>query len=148
MKKRLLDYWEDDEYIKEVTDAGYEDILILAQMYITKYAPDLLEETNESGAIEKKNGFEVIEEMNECEAVEEKSEPLQKSENKLQQPKPIHRPSKIPEYIIDLIKDIRRIGNQSCREIAKTLYKTYNFSIHYSTVCRILNGTYKPIQEK
>lgn len=117
MKDHLLDYWDDDYEKKAIAD-GYEDILILAQMYITKYAPELLEKENK---------------------------PLQKSENKLQQHNPNHRPSKITEDTIEFIKMIREMGHQSCREIAETLYKGYNISIHFTTVSRILKGTYKPM---
>ena len=145
MKKRLLDYWEDDEYIKEVTDAGYEDILILAQMYIIKYTSELIEEKNKLQVIEEMNKSEIIEESTESGFVEKENKSLPKSENKLQQHKPIHRPSMITEDIIDLIKYMRKVGHQSCREISETLYSEFNFSIHFTTVSRILKGTYTPM---
>ncbi len=116
----IMKYWDKD-YEEKVIHDGYEDLLRFTQLYLAQAMPSL---------------------------AKEKMLPKSKQQNRQQ--KPCYRTSNIYEDTKSKIMMLHynSLPPLSCRKIAAKLYKDYNISINYSTVSKIIKGTYKPKLKK
>lgn len=115
-----MKYWDKDYEAKAIED-GYEDLLVYTRLYIAKCCSDLIEYKT-----------------------------LSKSKQQYRQQKPSYRVSKILDSTKNkiIMMHLGSLPPLSCRKIAEKLYKEHNISIHYSTVSKIIKGTYKPKTKK